>query len=139
MSSQLDPVRARELLRRQDDLQAEAAGVITDLDLLRVLGRAGAVRLIGSAATGLMVWRDLDVQVLSPGLSAAEAWDAVRPVAAHPRAYEVRFIDQSGPTASRATRGTAGTTFRSTTARTPATSGSSTSPSGSPATRARTR
>lgn len=96
MSGRLDPVRASELWRRQEELQAEAERVIADLDLLDVLARAGEVRLIGSSVTGLMVWRDLDLQVLSPGLSAAEAWEVVRPLAAHPRVYEVRFIDQSG-------------------------------------------
>jgi hypothetical protein len=43
-----------------------------------------------------MVWRDLDLQVLSPGLSAAETWEMVRPLAAHPQVHEVRFLNQAG-------------------------------------------
>ena len=97
MSGRLDAVRAEELLRRQEELQAEAEEVIGDLDLLGVLGRAGSVRPIGSYVTGLMVWRDLDLQVLSPGLSAAEAWEVVQSLAAYPRVREVRFLDQTGP------------------------------------------
>jgi hypothetical protein len=96
MSGRLDTVRAEELLRRQEELQAEARQVIDDLDLLGVLGRAGSVRLIGSYVTGLMVWRDLDLQVLSPGLDAAESWEVVQPLAAHPRVHEVRFLDRAG-------------------------------------------
>lgn len=96
MSDRSDPARVEELLHRQDELQAEAERVAADLELFGVLGRAGTVRLIGSAATGLMVWRDLDLQILSPGLTAGDAWDVVRPLAAHQRVYEVRFVDQSG-------------------------------------------
>jgi hypothetical protein len=73
MPGQLDAVRAGDLLRRQEELQVEAEEVIGDLDLFGVLGRAGSVRLIGNSATGLMVWRDLDLQVLSPDPRAVEA------------------------------------------------------------------
>ena len=52
------------LLARQERLQAEARAVIAELDLLSLLGRLGRVEVIGSAASGLMVWRDLDVMVL---------------------------------------------------------------------------
>jgi hypothetical protein len=96
MSGRPDAVRAAELLRRQEELQAEAGEVIDDLDLLGVLGRAGSVRPIGSSVTGLMVWRDLDLQVLSPGLGVAEARKVAQPLAAHPRVHEVRFLDQAG-------------------------------------------
>jgi hypothetical protein len=96
MSGRLDAVRAGELLRRQEELQAEARQVIGNLNLLGVLGRVGSVRLIGSYVTGLLVWRDVDLQVLSPDLSAAEAWEAVQPLAAHSRVHEVRFLDQAG-------------------------------------------
>jgi hypothetical protein len=93
---QLDAAPAGELLQRQEELQAEAEQVIADLDLFDTLGRAGNVRLIGSSVTGLMVWRDLDLQVLSPGLAATGAWALVQPLAAHPRVYEARYINQSG-------------------------------------------
>lgn len=96
MPSQLDTVRAAELLRRQEELQAEGEQVIADLDLLSVLGRAGEVRRIGSSVTGLMVWRDLDLQVLSPGLSAAGAWEIVSSLAVHPQVVEMRYLNQSG-------------------------------------------
>jgi len=110
MSNRLDAMRAGELLRRQEELQAEAGQVIGDLDLLAVLGRAGSVRLIGSSVTGLMVWRDLDFQVLSAGLGVAEAWEVVQPLAAHPRVSEVRFLDQAGDNSFSGDPATAGTT-----------------------------
>ena len=94
MCKQLDPVRAVALLERQAALQAEANHVIAELNLHSVLGSVGHVRLIGSAVTGLMVWRDLDVQVLAPSLSARSAWAAMAPLASHPRMREVRYIHQ---------------------------------------------
>ena len=95
MCKQLDPARAAALLKRQTALQAEAQHVIAELDLGSVLGRAGRVRLVGSAVTGLMVWRDLDVHVLAPRLGARSAWAAMAPLAAHPRMREVRYINQA--------------------------------------------
>ena len=74
MGGHLDPRHAAALLQRQATLQAEAHGVLADLELVARLGRVGQVRLIGSAVTNLMVWRDLDVQVLAPRLSASDAW-----------------------------------------------------------------
>jgi hypothetical protein len=96
VSERLDSGQAEALLRRQRELQAEAERVVAELDLLPSLRRAGEVRLIGSAVSGLMAWRDLDLQVLSPGLDAAGAWDAMRPLAAHRGVYEARYLDQSG-------------------------------------------
>jgi len=97
MRGHLAARRAAALLAQQAALQA-AAQLVIDLDLLAVLGRVGHARLIGSAATGLMVWRDVDVQVLAPGLAARDAWQAVAPLAAHPQMTEVRFLNQAGPT-----------------------------------------
>jgi hypothetical protein len=95
MSGQPDAVRVGELLRRQEQ-QAEAKEIIGTPDLSGVLGRVGSVWLIGNSVTSLMVWRDLDLQVLSPGPSAAEIWEVVQPFAAHPRVHEVRYLYQAG-------------------------------------------
>jgi hypothetical protein len=93
--NRLASARADELLRHQEELQAEARWVIADLDLFGVLSRAGTVRLIGSAASGLMVWRDIDLQVLSSDLRVGEVWEIIRPLATHPQVQEVRFLNQS--------------------------------------------
>ena len=52
-----------ELFERQLRLQSEAATVLADLRLLDVLRVAGEPKLVGSLATGLMVWRDIDITV----------------------------------------------------------------------------
>jgi hypothetical protein len=47
-------------------LPAEAATIRQDLGLDQRLSTLGAVVPVGSAALGLMVWRDLDLTVVSP-------------------------------------------------------------------------
>jgi hypothetical protein len=68
------------LLTRQADLQCEAATVLRELGLIEVLGRAGRVILLGSAVSGLMVWRDLDFGVDAPGLRSDAAWETMHPL-----------------------------------------------------------
>jgi hypothetical protein len=69
-----------ELLARQAVLQREAEKFVRELGLVELLGRAGRVIPLGSAVTGLMVWRDLDFGVDAPGLTADAAWETMRPV-----------------------------------------------------------
>jgi hypothetical protein len=72
---------ADELLRRQAELQAEARAVEADLQLDELLGQIGQVNRVGSAALGLMVWRDVDLTVvcaklaLEGGVRTLEAFD----------------------------------------------------------------
>jgi hypothetical protein len=85
-----------ELLRRQDELQAEAATVRQDLGLDQHLSTLGEVVPVGSAALGLMVWRDLDLTVVCRSLDADAVAGAGALLAGHPRVREVRFIDDTG-------------------------------------------
>jgi hypothetical protein len=62
------PPRDDELFRRQDALQQEAREVLAATGLLDLLDRLGKPFVIGSYAHGLMVWRDLDIVILAPGL-----------------------------------------------------------------------
>lgn len=84
-----------QLLSRQRQLQDEAQQVLEDLNLLEVLGTVGMVRQTGSFATGLMVWRDIDLQVSSPGLRIAQAFTLLRPLLTHPRAKQAQYFHQS--------------------------------------------
>jgi hypothetical protein len=77
------------LLVRQAALQREAEGFIRELGLVELLGRAGRVLHLGSAVTGLMVWRDLDFGVDAPGLTTDAAWETMRPVL--PRCSSLRY------------------------------------------------
>jgi hypothetical protein len=55
----------RELLARQEALQAEAGRVLAELDLGGRFADVGPVLVVGSYLSGLMVWRDLDVCLLA--------------------------------------------------------------------------
>jgi hypothetical protein len=84
------------LLRRQAALQAEARDVVRELGLREHLGRLGPLELIGSSASGLMVWRDLDVAVRCADPATEAVLDATRPVLAHPRVREVLYRPELG-------------------------------------------
>src|SRR4051794_27588265 len=85
-----------DLLARQDDLQAEAARLRTDLGLDALLSGHGEVHAVGSAALGLMVWRDLDLTVVCAGLDAGAVADTGARLARHERMREVRFRNDTG-------------------------------------------
>jgi hypothetical protein len=76
------PVSDDALLARQADLQRDAVTFVRELGLIEMLGRAGRVLQLGSAVTRLMVWRDVDFGVYTPGLTAERAWETMRPLLA---------------------------------------------------------
>jgi hypothetical protein len=82
---------AAELLSRQQALQAEARHIIAELDLATIFGRAGEVYQVGSFVSGLMVWRDADFNVLSPGLRVEQVFAVMLPLLTHPRMKMVRY------------------------------------------------
>jgi len=92
----LDAETAAMLIRRQDELQAEAREMVRDLELLELLGQAGTVAEHGSALSGLMAWPDLDFGVTSPGLSAERAFEILQPLLTHPSTTMVRFTNETG-------------------------------------------
>ncbi|MCO1580603.1 hypothetical protein M8C13_33090 [Crossiella sp. SN42] len=77
-------------LARQGEVRAEAEAVLAELGLTERLATAGEPTVVGSAALGLMVRRDLDLwpwqepsfevyrAVLDHGISGIEAFDAWR-------------------------------------------------------------
>jgi predicted nucleotidyltransferase len=84
-----------ELLARQEALQAEARAFLVGQRVEPRLARTGRVVLVGSYATGLMVWRDLDVCVDAADLERARAWEVVRPFVL--RASRVRYEHHDEP------------------------------------------
>jgi hypothetical protein len=90
------PRRDELLLARQAALQAEAAAVLADLDLLQLLGKVGRPVRTGSSVLGLMVRRDIDVTSLCPTLEPLPIFDAVRSIAEHPRIHRLSFRNDTG-------------------------------------------
>jgi hypothetical protein len=87
------------LLRRQAALHAEGEEVLAQLNLMQVLSKIGRPEIVGSFALGLMVWRDIDVEVYCDEVSAARVFDAIRPIIDVPGVYRLTFHDFSGPRA----------------------------------------
>jgi hypothetical protein len=85
-----------ELFARQAALQAEAGGVMADLDLLALLRTVGHPTHTGSSALGLMVGRDIDVTTVCPSLDPGPIFDLGRSLATHPRVRRVTFRDDTG-------------------------------------------
>jgi len=73
-------LRDDELLERAAALQAEGRAFLDRYAVEPRLAQAGAVLLVGSIVTGLMVWRDLDVCVDARDLTRPDAWELVRPL-----------------------------------------------------------
>src|SRR5919112_1421720 len=95
-TTELDPISAAELLRRADLLQAEAAEVIAELDLVALLGRVGHVEHLGSSVSGLMVWRDIDLAVRCRDLTPGRAWDALRPLLSQSGLMRLNYCNEAG-------------------------------------------
>jgi hypothetical protein len=90
------PELIEELLRQQDALQAEATAVELDLEVHELLGSFGQVVRVGSAALGLMVWRDLDLTVVCAQLAIEPVVALVARLAAHPRVQRVEYRNDTG-------------------------------------------
>ncbi|MFC6089683.1 hypothetical protein [Saccharothrix lopnurensis] len=86
-----------ELLRRQDELRAEADRVVADLDLDRLLSAVGEPVRTGSSALGLMAVPDIDVTVVCPALDTAAVLRVGAELGAHERVGAVRFRKDLGP------------------------------------------
>jgi hypothetical protein len=63
-----------ELLKRQMQLQQEGQQVLTELGLLDILIKIGTPEIVGSLATGLMTWRDIDIEVQKTPVES-EMWE----------------------------------------------------------------
>lgn len=92
----LDPAYADALLARQGALQAEAPIVIAELDLPARLARAGRVEQVGSSVSGLMVWRDLDFNIIAPALTRDRLVETIHPLCTNPRVFDLHFQDETG-------------------------------------------
>ena len=92
----LAPALAKELLQRQERLQADASRVLDDLDLLALLSRAGDPVVVGSTAMGLMALPDIDVSVECDTWNADVIFQVVRRLASHPRVRRLNYDNRIG-------------------------------------------
>jgi hypothetical protein len=92
---QLDVPTAVALLRHAEVLQAEAYQLVRHLDLLGILSHAGKPEQIGSSVSGLMVWRDIDFNVLCSERSLRRAVETMQPLLTNPRVTKLLYANES--------------------------------------------
>ena len=72
-------IKQSELLRNQEKLQREAKEVIEKLNLVKILSQYGKVNVVGSLKYDLMVWRDIDIDlVLKNEILEIYYWEIVK-------------------------------------------------------------
>lgn len=95
-TTSLDATSAATLLRRQEALQAEAQQLIVHLDLFTLLSHAGKPEQIGSSVSGLMVWRDLDFNVLCAHRNLSLVFETMQPLLVNPHVTRLDYANESG-------------------------------------------
>lgn len=88
-----------DLLKRQNDLQKEAYEVLQELDLINILSIYGKPEIVGSLATGLMTWRDIDIEVIKE-INEDKYWEIVRKLFHTPhykRLFVANFLKSINP------------------------------------------
>jgi hypothetical protein len=83
-----------DLVARAEALQAEAHDVLARLELAAAFPSFGPAELIGSARSGLMAVRDLDVMFTAPAATAAEVLTGLAVIARRPGLLAVDFRDE---------------------------------------------
>ncbi|GIP30894.1 hypothetical protein [Paenibacillus sp. J2TS4] len=85
-----------ELLTRQQQLQVEAAAVAEEMNLIPLLKAAGMPVTVGSAALGLMTWRDFDMTVICSKLDIATISGIASQLMFNPGIRDMQFINDTG-------------------------------------------
>lgn len=95
-STALSPEQAAHLLEQQTALQEEARAVMKELHLEQRLSSAGNFKILGSAALGTMVWRDIDIGISRKGLQSEQVYEIMRQFYTHSRVKQIRFFNETG-------------------------------------------
>ncbi|PRY33595.1 hypothetical protein [Pseudosporangium ferrugineum] len=87
-------------LVRQAALQAEAATVLTGLDLATLVAGIGPLVPAGSVVSGLMCWRDLDLMLhVGADFRPVDVLDLMRRIVERPGVVGLQYSDERGPRA----------------------------------------
>jgi hypothetical protein len=84
------------LVERQQRLQDEAVALREELGIDAILGTVGEPVVVGSAALGLMTWRDLDITVVCEHLDVVAVLDVAHRIGTLPDVSQVRFRNDTG-------------------------------------------
>ncbi|MCJ7840004.1 hypothetical protein MUB24_03555 [Lederbergia sp. NSJ-179] len=89
-------LKQEDLLARQLQLQAEADVIAEEMNLKQMLQAVGTPVKVGSAALGLMAWRDLDITVVCSKLNIAAISEIASRLMSNPQVRDVKFINDTG-------------------------------------------
>ena len=84
------------LVERQQCLQDEAVALRAELGIDAILGAVGEPVVVGSAALGLMTWRDLDITVVCDRLDRAAVLAVAQAIGMLPGVHAVHFRNDTG-------------------------------------------
>lgn len=70
-------MNTEELILQQDNLQKEANDTLERLQLIQFLSKYGIPIITGSLATGLMTWRDIDIELVDETKSFQNLFNTV--------------------------------------------------------------
>lgn len=85
--------KTESILKRADELQKEANGIIDDLGILEVLKEISEPSVVGSAKNGLMVCPDIDIKTYMKELDIYKVLDFLKELALLPTIQKAQFID----------------------------------------------
>lgn len=80
------------LIDQQQNLQNEAKEILRELQLIEELNKVGKTELVGSAALGLMTWRDIDIEV-SGDVDLSGYLEVVSKLIENPRIIDLTLQD----------------------------------------------
>lgn len=84
------------LVERQQRLQDEAVALRAELGIDAILGAVGEPVVVGSAALGLMTWRDLDITVVCDRLDRGAVLAVAQAIGMLPGVHAVQFRNDTG-------------------------------------------
>lgn len=82
------------LSKQAKDLEKEAKSVLKDTNLIKLLSKHGKVEIVGSLALGLLVWRDIDIDVvIDKNFDTDKYFRTVIELFHHKNIKDLRLID----------------------------------------------
>ena len=67
-----------DLIKQSEELQKEGMSFLKNIRLIEELSKYGDPKIVGSMDSGLMTWRDIDIEIEKEELSENDYWQAVK-------------------------------------------------------------
>jgi hypothetical protein len=85
-----------DLMRTQNQLQAEAQNILDKMGLISFLEKYGQPIIVGSVAVGLMTWRDIDIEVVVNKVSIEDLLEIAKFLIQNPNIRNIQLQDNTG-------------------------------------------